>query len=156
MLTFKGFLKQDKFVEFITDIVEGTAPSVQASGVAQKPWSATKDEVLNIWRNLRPDLPIYMTPMDEVPEGMVKGHSSYGEDGVRITGSWGFIASVMARLKDIVSYENPQNKLRIVFRGIDPNRLSDPSKQAFAFYVNLERRSMGKAGRPKKPKAPSI
>lgn len=155
MSTFKEYLEQLKFVDFITNIVESdnTAPSSQASGTAQnKPWSATKDEVIQIWRNLRPDTPVYMTPMkddDEVSTNPTGGHSSYGEDGVRITGSWQFIASIMARLKEVLQYENPQHKLRVVFRGIDPTRVADPSKQAFAFYVNLEKRKTGKAGRPK-------
>ena len=149
-MTFRTYIEQEQFVEFITDLVneDATAPSIQAGGTAQKPWSATKDEVLEIWKNLRPDLPIIMIPIAEKPVGK-KGNSSYGEDGIRVTGSWQFIASVMARLKEIAGWENPSHKLRIVFRGIDPNRLSQPNRQAFAFYVNLEKRGTGKAGRPK-------
>jgi hypothetical protein len=150
MMTFRTYMDQEQFVEFITNIVneDATAPSIQAGGTAQKPWSATKDEVLELWKNLRPDLPIIMTPIADKPVGK-KGNSSYGEDGIRVTGSWEFIASVMARLKEIVGWENPSHKLRIVFRGIDPNRLSQPNRQSFAFYVNLEKRGQGKAGRPK-------
>lgn len=151
MLTFKEYIEQDKFVDFVLKTIneDVTAPSVEAVPATHKPWSATKDEVMAVWQNLRPDTPIYMMPMPEKQEGDTKGHSSYGEDGIRITGSWQFIASVLARLKEIAGFENPAMKLRVVFRGVDPNRLSQPNRQAFAFYVNLEKRKAGKAGRPK-------
>ena len=72
--------------------------------------------------------------------------SSYGEDGVRITGSWSFIASILSRLKDLLQFENPKTKLRLSFKGVD----NQQGKQSFAFYSNLETR------KPKKPKAPKL
>ena len=112
-----------------------------------KPWSAKKSEILQFWRNLRGDIPIMLTPMTQMPGG----HSqSYGEDGIRITGSWQFISSVLSRIKEILAYENPQTKLRLVFRGVDKEH-SRPDKQTFVFYVNLQQREHGKPGRRSNP-----
>lgn len=154
MASFKEFVEQQEFVDFIIEHVEkdeidSIEPTHQFNlDSPGKPWSATKDQIMQMWRNLRPDVPINLTPIDTSdPEGNTK---TYGEDGIRITGTWNFIASVMGRLKDIMVFENPQTKLRLVFRGVDSTRDARPDRQSYVFYVNLERRSHGKAGRPKK------
>jgi hypothetical protein len=160
MGSFRDYCEQTACVdrllaEFNNVMVPSTQAVLQASRDAtaptqqQKPWSAKKPEILQIWKNLRQDTPIIMTPVVEKPDSPTStGNSSYGEDGVRITGSWNFITAVMARLKELVWYENPQQKLRLIFRGIDRNRGSRPDRQSFVFYCNLEGRSKGKAGRP--------
>lgn len=140
MVTFREFVEEQDFVEFVINEFSNTP--VQNG---PKPWSAKKPQILQTWQNLRPDQPIYMTPMSKQGTG---GEShSYGEDGIRITGSWNFIASVMGRIKDIMAYENPHSKLRLVLRGVDKNK-GNPNRNSFVFYVNLENRSKGKAGRP--------
>lgn len=141
MAAFREFLEHQEFVDFVINEFDGTQ-TLQTTGV--KPWSAKKPEILQLWRNLRPDQPIYMTPMTKKMSG---GNQSYGEDGVRITGSWNFISAVMGRIKDVMAYENPSSKLRLVFRGVDKNK-GNPNKVSYVFYVNLENRSAGKAGRP--------
>ena len=141
MDSFREFFEQQDFVEFIINEFDGTN-TLQTTGA--KPWSAKKPEILNMWRNLRPDQPIYMTPMVKKPTG---GTQSYGEDGVRITGSWHFISAILGRIKELMAYENPNNKLRLVFRGVDKSK-GDSNKVSYVFYVNLENRSKGKAGRP--------
>lgn len=159
MGSFKHFINQELFVEFATDSFDqGNVDYMQAGSPSQKPWSATKDEILDMWQKLRPDTPIYLTPMDDSDSPTVGGgeHSSYGEDGIRITGSWAFISSVLGRLKELIQYENPQSKLRLVFRGIDSNRMARPDRQSFAFYVNLERRKPPKPKAPKLPTAPGL
>ena len=129
-MEFREFLENHEFVEFV--INEFDANPVQA-----KPWSAKKAEILQLWRNLRSDTPIYMTPIAKT--GII-GKKSYGEDGIRITGSWNFIVSILGRIKDILNYESPNTKLRLIFRGVD--RLhGDASKNSFVFYVNSEPRS---------------
>ena len=50
------------------------------------------------WLRENADTPIYMTPIAKT--GII-GKKSYGEDGIRITGSWNFIASILGRIKDI-------------------------------------------------------
>lgn len=137
MIDFKLWLEQQEFVGFIEQVVneENTQPKL---------WSAKKKEILQMWQNLRPDQPIIMHPVDK-NDGSTN-HSSYGEDGIRITGTWPFIAGILSKLKSVLVYENPNMKLRLVFRGIDPNRLKD-NRQAYVFYVNLEPRSKGRPGR---------
>lgn len=142
MGSFKEFFEQQEFVEFAQSSFDAGA----GGGVSHQNWSAKKAEIMDIWQKLRPDMPIYIQPMKDATKGG-PSKSSYGEDGIRITGSWAFIASTLARLKDILPYENDNTKLKLVFRGIDGNK-SVPDRQTFAFYLNLQNRSKGKAGRP--------
>ena len=140
MSAFKDFLVQHEFVESVVN--EFNQQPVQA-----KPWSAKKPEIMQMWQNMRSDTPIYMTPISKQP-GV--DSQSYGEDGIRITGSYQFISGVLGRIKDLLAYENPQTKLRLVFRGVDKMHGGDPSRNTFVFYVNVENRGKGRAGRPKK------
>lgn len=143
MESFKEFLEQQEFVDFLLNEFD----NVQVQQSAVKPWSAKKPEILQMWRNLRPNLPIYIDPISK--SGDV-GSSSYGEDGIRISGSRNFIAGVLSRLKEILAYENPHSKLRLVFRSADSKDGSFHSeKQNYVFYINVEERGKGKAGRPK-------
>lgn len=164
MGSFKVFVEQAEFVDYILNEFNGV-PSAQATAAPaatmqpaqqqqQKPWSAKKPEILQMWQNLRQDAPIVMTPISDVPNAGGE-HSTYGEDGIRITGSWYFISSLLSRLKEIIAYENPQHKLRLIFRGIDKTRDTRPDRQSYVFYCNLEKRSHGKPGRPKKDAAPA-
>lgn len=150
MCSFKEFYKTTEFVDLILNEFDGntSAPSIQTSGPVAKPWSAKKADILQMWKTLKPDLPIILTPVSEKPEG--SDNTSYGEDGIRITGSSHFIAAVLGRLKEIIGYENPETKLRLIFKGVDQNRRVRPDRQSYVFYINLERRSRGKPGRPKK------
>lgn len=147
MASFKRFVEEQEFVEFVLN--EFNAPG-QRQMPGMKPWSAKKPEIMQMWQNLRPDMPILMTPM--VGSGL-GGTSSYGEDGIRVTGSWQFISSVIGRFKDIMNYENPTTKLRLVFKGVDKSR-GRADRESFVFYVNADPRASGKTGKPKleKPK----
>lgn len=149
---FKAFVEQAAFVDCVLREFNGVPSAQAAASPFPKPkvWSAKKPEILQMWRNLRPDTPIIMTPVADDPTSTAD-HSTYGDDGVRITGSWWFISAVLARIKDIMGYENPQHKLRLIFRGVDRSRSMRPDQQSYVFYVNLERRSRGKAGRPPTP-----
>lgn len=122
------------------------------TGVKPRVWSAKKPEIIQTWKNLRPDTPIIVMPIDTTQPGE---HSSYGEDGLRITGSWQFIASILGRLKELLAYENPQSKMRLILRGIDKER-ARADRNSFVFYFNLENRGRGKPGRPQKNKLPTI
>lgn len=157
---FKEWLEQEEFVEYVQHVFEGGIVSGQpvsgqpAFGQSQaKPWSGKKDEIIDLWKKMLPDLPVIMEPMSKQADG---GTSSYGEDGVRITGSWRFIASILGRIKEILGYENPSSKLRLVFKGIDSNRNARPDRQGYVFYVNLQPRSKVKVGRKSKPKLPKL
>jgi len=143
MESFREFFEEHGFVDFVINEFDGT----NTLQTGAKPWSAKKPEILQLWKTLRPDHPIYMTPMTKKATG---GNHSYGEDGVRITGSWNFISSILGRIKEIIAYENPSSKLRLVFRGVDKEK-GNPNKVSYVFYVNMENRSKGKARRPDKP-----
>lgn len=132
MESFKSFMDRELFVEFAQQ-------AFHAGSSHQKPLSATKDEIVGIWKQLRPDTPLYITPLSDAPNPTGE-KSTYGEDGVRITGSWPFIAGVLGRLKDFLNQETPQTNLRLVFRGINSARQARPDSQSYAFYVNLEKR----------------
>ncbi len=104
---------------------------------------------MQMWQNFRNDTPILITPLSDKDAAAAQS-STYGEDGIRITGSWAFVSSMLSRLKELIAYENPQNKLRLVLRATDKGK-SRPDGQSFVFYLNLERRKQGKAGRPQVP-----
>jgi hypothetical protein len=157
MESFKDFFEHSDFIDFIINEVNegGMVPSAQAAPNTsaqpeqkEKLWSAKKPEILQMWTNLRQDTPIVMTPITDNKDASGE-HSTYGEDGIRITGSWYFISSILSRLKEIIAYENPQKKLRLVFRGVDKSRASRPDRQSYVFYCNLENRNFGKPGRPR-------
>lgn len=130
MESFRSFIEQQEFVDKV--LCEFDNP--QLSGEV---WSAKKPDILQMWQNTRQDMPINITP---VSKEMGSNNRSYGEDGIRITGSWAFISSVLGRIKDVLAYENPNTRLRLVFRGVDQER-SRSDRQSFVFYVNVEQRS---------------
>ncbi len=146
MDSFKSFVEDSIFIETVLNEFNGSSIAPSHNAAQQKPWSAKKPEILQMWRNLRPDVPIIIQPVAD--NAITATNSSYSEDGIRITGSWQFISSVLARIKEILGYENQQTKLRLVFRGIDKKN-ARPDRQSFAFYVNLENRAR------KKPKLPT-
>jgi hypothetical protein len=127
-MSFKSYLEEQEFVEFLFQ-------EFNQNPVHDKPWSAKKPEILQMWKNLRPGIPIYMTPM--VKNG--PNSHSYAEDGVRINGSWQFISAILSRIKDIMAYENPNTKLRLSFRGVDKEH--DPTQSSFVFYIHCEPRA---------------
>ena len=133
-MNFKDYFHNQAFVDFLIE---------EFDQKKKQKWSAGKDEILQAWQQVRPNTPIYISPIPPKMGERSLEKSSYGEDGVRITGSWSFIASILSRLKDLLQFENPKTKLRLSFKGVD----SQQGKQSFAFYINLETR------KPKKPKA---
>lgn len=95
---------------------------------------------MKTWAGIRPNLPILITPMDSSGEN----HNSYGDDGIRITGTWAFISSILSRLKDVMYHENPNTRLRLVLRGIDSSRDARPDRNSYVFYLNLQKRGQRK------------
>lgn len=112
-----------------------------------KPWSATKGEIMDWWTKLKPDQPIMAEPIPHDKEG-----STYGSDGIRVTGSKEFIASVMSRFKDFIYQENPSSKLRLVFRQVEDKYTETPQDNKYVFYANVTQRAPKKI----KPKSPKI
>lgn len=110
----------------------------------EKVWSAKKSDILQTWKTLRPDTPISITPLSDTNIG-TSNKSTYGEDGIRLTGSWSFISSVLSKIKDLIYYENPQTKLRLILRSINKGRGVRPERNNFVFYLNLEKRGGSKS-----------
>lgn len=143
MDSFKNWLEHREFVEFVQNVFEGAIVSEQPIAAGQlenKPWNAKKKEILQIWKNLMPNIPIIMQPMSGIKKSD-GGTSSFGEDGIRVSGSWQFIAGVLSQLKQLVNYENESNRLRLVLRGVENAR---PDRNNYIFYLNLQPRSKKK------------
>jgi hypothetical protein len=104
--------------------------------VPKKLWKATKDEIIKMWQGLPTNTPILIKPINYDHKG-----STYGEDGVRITGSAEFIMSVAARLKEFLQFENPNNKLQLVYKQTESEftRLPDQEKN-YVFYIQVKER----------------
>ena len=120
------------FKEFIHTDVQPTVPK----------WKVTKPEILDYWKKLRTNTPILMKPIDPMHKG-----STYGEDGLRITGSPQFIGSVLSRLKELVNYENPYTKLSVIYRQIQPHGAPsnyEPNKTSYVFYASTKKREIKK------------
>jgi hypothetical protein len=132
MSNFSQWLEQQEFVEYMQNVFEQGVPD------HKKPWSGKKQDILQMWKSLQPDIPVHMEPLTPSQEG--QNQSSYGEDGIRITGSKNFIAGVLAKLKEIIGYENDYTRLRLVFKGVDAERVSRKDRQNYVFYINLQPR----------------
>jgi len=146
-MRFCDYIENEEFVgKLLLEFESSPRIGSQHNIDTDKPWSATKSEIMSMWTKMRPDVPIIITPMIEKVDG---GTQSYGEDGIRITGSFNFISSVLGRLKELISHENPQTKLRLVFREIDKKRDTRADRKSYVFYLNLEKRGKGRPGRPK-------
>jgi len=146
-MDFREFVESNDQLNSLLNEFNNTAmvPYNPQAQPKQKLWSAKKPEILQMWKTFRPDTAIVISPIaDDVAN---PSHSTYGEDGLRITGSWQFITSILSRLKELSYYENPQTKLRLVLRAVDKSK-SRTDRQSYVFYLNLEKRAKGKAGRP--------
>lgn len=104
--------------------------------IRPKLWSATKKEIIDWWTKLKSDQPIIANPIPYEKEG-----STYGWDGIRITGSKEFVASVMSRFKDFIYQENPATKLNLVFRQVEDKNTQTPDGNRFVFYANVAKRA---------------
>lgn len=113
-----------------------SAPSQQSS----TKWKASKDEIVAYWKNLRPDTPVQMRAIDYTHKG-----STYGEDGMRLTGSPQFISSVLARMKELLAFETPTTKLAVTYRQTEsPSKMAmGQSKTSYVFYVAARQRGDG-------------
>lgn len=130
-----------KFKEYAEDQA-GEYPQQNAPIVNKKKWKATKDQILKYWQGLRNDTPILINPIPYEHEG-----STYGEDGIRITGSPEFIASVLPRLRELLAYETPNTKLAVVYRETEsPSKLAlgSASKTSYVFYLQVKERGHNK------------
>jgi hypothetical protein len=110
---------------------------LQAPPQTVKKWSASKEYIMKLWNSLNPSVPIQVSPISTEHKG-----STYGEDGVRITGSPAFIHSVLSKLKTFLEYENPSTKLAVSYRETQsPSQLERGNlKKSYVFYVQVKQR----------------
>jgi hypothetical protein len=112
-----------------------------------KSWKMPKAEIMQYWSALR-DQPIQVDPIPRDHKG-----STYGMDGIRITGSRKFIDSVVSRLKDFLSYENQHSKLQLIYKQTQYKETQLPNPNSFVFYVQVHERPLPKP-KPLKLDAP--
>lgn len=107
---------------------------------AQPKWKASKDEIIDFWKKLRPDTPILAQPIHYGHQG-----STYGEDGIRITGSPQFIRSVLSRLKEFMNFEASSTKLNVSYRQTEsPSKIpSADTRPSYVFYIQVKERGTG-------------
>lgn len=144
-MRFAEYLAQSEFVEYLIEAFNApvsTEAPIAPQIIPPKTWSAKKPQILHFWNKTKPNMPLIMTPMAEKPDGST---SSYGEDGIRITGSWQFIAATIGRLKELLYYENPNTKLRLIFKGVDNSKNARPDRQSYVFYINMQNRGKRKS-----------
>ncbi|MEI8270804.1 MAG: hypothetical protein WCG45_05570 [bacterium] len=133
-----------KFHEFVADRQMQSNPDQALNPIQTKSekdfWKATKPEIIEFWKKLRSDSPILMKPIEYSHKG-----STYGEDGIRITGSPQFIQSVLARLKEFLNFESPNTKLSISYRETQSpsaSQFGNP-KTSYVFYLQTKKRGEG-------------
>ena len=97
----------------------------------KKAWKAKKSDVIQHWQSLKANMPIQMEPVPETHEG-----TRFRSDGLRITGSPGFINSIMSRIKDIVQMESDTIRLDVEYREIE-NQGGDSNTKEYVFYAHL-------------------
>lgn len=112
-------------------------PAIPDASSKSPKWSASKDEILSYWKTLQADKPILVKPINYEHRG-----STYGEDGIRITGSPQFISTVISHLKDFMAYETPQTKLAVSYRETEsPSKMAaGQNKTSFVFYIAVKER----------------
>ena len=124
---------------------------VQAGSPAPfRGWRLEKEDAMRYWQSLKPG-PIEFDPIKTGKRG-----STFGEDGLRLTGSRRFIDSILARIKDMMQYENPNTKLNVVYRQVQYKGSETPDKSSsFVFYAQAkERDSTRTPGLPHGPTDP--
>ena len=106
-------------------------------------WRMEKDQIMKYWQSLRP-VPIQYSPIAPGKKG-----STFGEDGLRLTGSQRFIDSILARIKDVMQYENPHTKLNVVYRQVQRQGIQPTDKTtSFVFYAQVKDRQKAKIKLP--------
>lgn len=99
-----------------------------------KPWKASKSQIIDFWKSLQSNTPLSLKPIKYDHEG-----STIQEDGVRITGSKEFIASILSRLKDFLNHENDNTKLMVAYRQ-SPRSFLPGNKSSYIFYLQTMER----------------
>ena len=145
---FRQWVANEHGAEFAAAGPMGAGGGAAVKSREFKPWRASKDEIIDHWNALRPNLPIVFDPINRDHKG-----STFGEDGIRLTGSKRFIDSILGRLKDLLAYEGPNTKLDLVYRQTQYKGTDTPDKSStFAFYIQVREKAPDMPATPKRPK----
>lgn len=128
-MDFKSWLDKKSILEF------------QDTTTPIKKWSASKEEIIQFWKSLNPSLPINVNPTPASHKG-----STFGQDGVRITGSPEFVSSVISKLKNFLDYESSGTKIVVSYRETQsPSQIERGNlKKSYVFYVQVKERVKSK------------
>lgn len=97
----------------------------------EKPWVAKKQDVIELWKTVRPDVPLSPNPVPAHHKG-----NRFDQDGVRVTGSSQWINSLLGRIKPLLMYDDhPTLDLDVKYRQIQRRDITD--KPSFACYINI-------------------
>lgn len=122
------------------EFVDSTEASAQLYvEQVQKLWKAKRDQILQHWAKLPPNLQIKVEPISSVHRG-----TRYRSDGIRLTGSPQFINAVLSRIKDIMAYENPETQVEVEFEQISSAKGFDPKYDTpkYVMYVHVAQRGL--------------
>jgi hypothetical protein len=106
----------------------------------QKPWKASKQEILDYWNTLPPKSPLIgVRFIPAQHEG-----STYGYDSIRISGSGTFINGILSRLKDLLPFEGEETKLQLIYKQQVDNKTEIPRPNSYVLYIQFKERGSGK------------
>ena len=99
----------------------------------------TKRRFLDHWRELaQPENGI--PPLEMRPVPYKHRGSCFDQDGIRITGSAGFIDAVLVRLADLLRYEAATTRLQTAYQQVVDRQTGLPVPDAFCCYVQVHQR----------------
>lgn len=108
---------------------------VQGKEIAlTKSGAITKEVALNLWQNFKP------TKLNPEPIPYKHKGTTVDQDGIRICGSLEFIASVMARLKDLIEFENNETRIGIAFSELTDRESGSRIKGRFRCSIQVHER----------------
>jgi len=94
-----------------------------------------KAEILEHWSKLEANQKLNVAPTPYKHQG-----STYMMDSIRITGSQEFIDSVLSRIKDVLQYENCDNRLGLSYQQSKDKDTGIELTDAWNCYIQVHQR----------------
>lgn len=117
------------FKEWMNKQVAGTSDP-------KKGWKAEKKEIISAWEKMNPNASY--NNLRIIPKGY-KG-SSLPYDGLRINGSAEFIDTTLAKLKELLKYENPQTRLAVIYKQQIDTKTQMLRPNSYVAYIQIRQR----------------
>jgi hypothetical protein len=93
-----------------------------------------KREILAHWRRLAPNQPIAPAVVPYKHHG-----TTYGQDGIRLTGSPQFIDAVLSRLRDLLEFESLTTRLQVTYQE-SKDRATGEKLGSYNCYIQVHER----------------